>query len=175
MDPTPQKILQRLKGIGPVLAQRLCEAGVDSPEKLVALGEAGLKQLRGVNPRTVASILEQATALAQQPADHAAPNIEALQQSSLRIQQEVQRLVAAALANHGDQLTAKKAERLQTQMRKLLLGLEQANATLGARPRRAAKGLAKVEKRLGGLGDGGVKALTRGLKKARKPIKRFLP
>lgn len=174
MDMTAPKQLQRIKGIGPVLASRLTERGIDTPAKLVEQGEEGLKQLQGINPRAIGSILEQASALAQQPQENPEQTLEALQQSSLRIRQEVERLVAAALAAHGDQLTGKKAERLDKQLRKLLAGLERANSTLGARPKRSAKGLAKVEKRLESLAEGGVKALTRGLKKARKPIKRLL-
>lgn len=174
MDMTAPKQLQRIKGIGPVLANRLIERGIDAPGKLVELGEDGLKQLRGINPRAIGSILEQARALAEGPAESPEQTLESLQQSSLRIQQEVERLVTAALTTHGDQLTGKKAERLEKQLRKLLAGLERANSSLGARPRRAAKGLAKVEKRLDSLAEAGVKALTRGLKKARKPIKRFL-
>lgn len=174
MEVTPQRTLQRIKGIGPVLAQRLCEAGIDSPAKLAELGEDGLKQMRGVSSRAIGSIIEQARNLAEESPASPEQKLEMLQQSSVRIQQEVQRLVAAALAAHGDQLTGKKAERLERQMRKLLCGLEQANSALGARPKRAAKGLDKVEKRLGNLTGGGIKALTRGLKKARKPIKRFL-
>lgn len=171
MQTTAQKTLQRIKGIGTVLAQRLIESGIDTPAKLAELGEEGLRQLRGINRRAVPAILEQAQGLAEGLPENSEQQNELLRQTSLRLQSEVQRLVAAALETHGDKLAGKKGERLEKQMRKLLAGLEKANATLGARPKRSAKGLAKIEKRLGELSDAGVNALTQGLKKARKPLK----
>ncbi|MHB1400539.1 MAG: helix-hairpin-helix domain-containing protein [Trichloromonadaceae bacterium] len=173
MEMTKQKELQKIKGIGAVLAQRLIEAGIDSPAKLAEMGEEGLKQLRGINPRMIPAILEQAQALAAEATMDPGNKLQELQQTSLRIKEEVQRLVAAALENQGEKLLGKKGERLEKQLRKLLAGLEQANATLGVRPKRTAKGLAKIEKRLGELTSEGVKALTQGLKKARKPLKRL--
>lgn len=173
MQTTAQKTLQRIKGIGTVLAQRLVESGIDTPAKLAELGEEGLRQLRGINRRAVSAILAQAQALAEGPADNPQQQDEVLRQTSLRLQAEVQRLVAAALETHGDKLAGKKGERLEKQMRKLLAALERLNGALGARPARAAKGLSRVEKRLAALTGDRVKALVQGLKKARKPLKRF--
>lgn len=173
MQTTAQKTLQRIKGIGTVLAQRLVESGIDTPAKLAELGEEGLRQLRGINRRAVPAILAQAQTLAEGPPENSEQANELLRQSSLRLQAEVQRLVAAALENHGDKLAGKKGERLEKQMRKLLAGLERVNGALGAGSTRAAKGLSKVEKRLDALTGDSVKALTQGLKKARKPLKRF--
>jgi ribosomal protein S13 len=173
MGKTIQQELQKIKGIGAVLAQRLLEAGVDTPAKLAELGEEGLKQVRGINPRAIPAILEQARALAAEGTKDPEQRLQELEQTSLRIKDEVQRLVATAVENQGEKLLGKKGERLEKQLRKLLAGLERAQATLGARPKRAAKGLAKIEKNLGELSGEGVKALTRGLKQARKPLKRL--
>lgn len=173
METTDTKELQQIKGIGPALAQRLVEAGVDGPAKLVELGEEGLKQLRGVSQRVIPSIIEQARALAEAGAKAADEHPQELQQAILRIREEVQRLVATALETQGEKLADKKGAQLEKQLRKLLAGLENANASLEARPKRAAKGLAKIEKRVGGLSGEEVKILTKGLRKARKPLKRF--
>ena len=173
MEMTIQKELQKIKGIGAVLAQRLLEAGIDSPAKLAEFGEEGLKQVKGINPRVISSILEQARTLAAEATKDSEQKLQELQQTSLRIKEEVQRLVAVTLETQGEKLLGKRGERLEKQLRKLLAGMEKANAALGARPKRAAKGLAKIEKRLGELADAGVKTLTQGLKKARKPLKRL--
>lgn len=173
MEMTIQKELQKIKGIGEVLAQRLVDAGIDSPAKLAEFGEEGLKQVRGINPRAIPAILEQAQSLATDASKNPEQKQQELQQTSLRIREEVQRLVAAALEAQGEKLLGKKGERLEKQLRKMLAGLEKANATLGARPKRTAKGLAKIEKRLGELAGESVKSLTQGLKKARKPLKRL--
>ncbi len=173
MEKTVQKELQQIKGIGVVLAQRLTEAGIDSPAKLSEFGEERLKQVKGINPRAIPAILEQARTLAEEATKDPEQKLQELQQTSLRIKQEVQRLVAVALETQGEKLLGKKAQRLEKQLRKLLAGMEKANAALGARPKRAAKGLAKIKKRLDELADAGVTTLTQGLKKARKPLKRL--
>ena len=57
--------LQQLKGVGKVLADRLCAAGLDGFAEIARAGEEGLKKVSGINPRAAGSILEQAKRLAQ--------------------------------------------------------------------------------------------------------------
>jgi len=52
--------LQKLKGIGKVLSQRLVEASYSTIAKVAAAEENGLKRIPGMNPQKVRSIVTQA-------------------------------------------------------------------------------------------------------------------
>ena len=54
------KELQRLKGIGKVLSQRLIESSYDTIAKVAAAEEKGLERIVGMNPQKVRSIVTQA-------------------------------------------------------------------------------------------------------------------
>ena len=54
------KELQKLKGIGEVLARRLVEAIYNTIAKVAAAEEHGLKHIPGLNPQKVRSIVTQA-------------------------------------------------------------------------------------------------------------------
>ena len=54
------KELQKLKGIGEVLSQRLIEASYNTIAKVAAAEEHGLKKIPGMNPQKVRSIVTQA-------------------------------------------------------------------------------------------------------------------
>ncbi len=54
------KELQKLKGIGKVLAQRLIAASYSSIAKVAAAEEHGLKRIPGMNPKKVQTIVTQA-------------------------------------------------------------------------------------------------------------------
>ena len=54
------KELQKLKGIGEVLARRLIEASYNTIAKVAAAEEHGLKKIPGMNPQKVRSIVTQA-------------------------------------------------------------------------------------------------------------------
>jgi len=54
------KELQKLKGIGEVLARRLIEASYNTIAKVAAAEEHGLKNIPGMNPQKVRSIVTQA-------------------------------------------------------------------------------------------------------------------
>ena len=54
------KELQKLKGIGEVLARRLIEASYNTIAKVAAAEEHGLKHIAGMNPQKVRSIVTQA-------------------------------------------------------------------------------------------------------------------
>ena len=55
--------LQKLKGVGEVLARRFSEAGYDTFAKIAAAGEEGLRKIPGVNPRMLGSNVAEAVAL----------------------------------------------------------------------------------------------------------------
>lgn len=54
------KELQKLKGIGAVLSQRLVEASYDTIAKVAAAEEKGLERIVGMNPQKLRSIVTQA-------------------------------------------------------------------------------------------------------------------
>jgi predicted flap endonuclease-1-like 5' DNA nuclease len=54
------KELQKLKGIGKVLSQRLVESSYDTIAKIAAAQEKGLERIAGMNPKKVRSIVTQA-------------------------------------------------------------------------------------------------------------------
>jgi Holliday junction resolvasome RuvABC DNA-binding subunit len=54
------KELQKLKGIGTVLSQRLVESSYDTIAKVAAAEEKGLARIAGMNPKTVRSIVTEA-------------------------------------------------------------------------------------------------------------------
>jgi predicted flap endonuclease-1-like 5' DNA nuclease len=54
------KELQKLKGIGEVLSQRLIEASYNTIAKVAAAEEHGLKKIPGMNPQKLRSIVTQA-------------------------------------------------------------------------------------------------------------------
>ena len=54
------KELQKLKGIGKVLAQRLVEHSYDTIAKVAAAQEKGLDRIAGMNPKKVRAIVAQA-------------------------------------------------------------------------------------------------------------------
>lgn len=54
------KELQKLKGIGEVLSQRLVESSYDTIDKVAAAEEKGLERIAGMNLQKVRSIVTQA-------------------------------------------------------------------------------------------------------------------
>lgn len=54
------KELQKLKGIGAVLSQRLVESSYDTLAKVAAAEEKGLARIAGMNPKKVRSIVTEA-------------------------------------------------------------------------------------------------------------------
>lgn len=54
------KELQKLKGIGAVLSQRLVESSYDTIAKVAAAEQKGLEKIAGMNPQKLHSIVTQA-------------------------------------------------------------------------------------------------------------------
>ncbi len=173
MEKSVQKELQQIKGVGEVVAQRLVEAGYDSFAKVAEAGEEGLRRIRGINPRGISSILEQAQKLAADVREGTDAQRLALQETAERLQKQVRELAATLRERLADKLPEKKGVRLEKEVDKLLKGLAKVQKQQGIRIKRARKSLAKTGKRLEGLAENGIKGLTRGLKKARKPLKRI--
>src|SRR5262245_20494880 len=84
------KELQKLKGVGVVLAGRFAEAGYDTLAKVAAAGEEGLKKIPGVNPRMLKSIVTQAGELAGEAEKSGAKKVEELKQQATSLKERVQ-------------------------------------------------------------------------------------
>jgi len=60
------KELQKLKGIGEVLSQRLVESSYDTIAKVAAAEESGLARIAGMHPQKLRSIVTQARTMTGQ-------------------------------------------------------------------------------------------------------------
>lgn len=170
------KPLQRIKGIGAVLAKRLVAAGLDSPARLAQAAPEELAAIPGMNPRYIPEIIEQAGRMANQEprAEEAADKSAALRRAAETLRARVRDLAEGLLARKGEILSDEKKAVLEKEVKKFLARLEQVESRLDARRKRARKGLARAARRLQGLDEAGVGKLGRGLKKARKSFKRIL-
>ena len=81
--------LQKLKGVGKVLAQRLVETGYDTFAKVADAGEEGLKNIPGINPRMVQAIVTQAGELAGKAEKSRAKRVEELKLRAASLKEQV--------------------------------------------------------------------------------------
>ena len=165
--------LRQLKGIGKILVQRLQDAGVDSFAKVALGGEVELKKISGINPRNIASILEQANRLAAtSPSEHVV-RIETLQLRLGEVRQKIQTLAETAQERFQEKLAGKWGKKLSADLVRIEATLERINFEGKKGSRRASKALGKVDKRVSGLaGDASLKKVHKTLKRARKAVKK---
>lgn len=170
---TPQmKELQQIRGIGAVLAQRLIDAGHDSCAKVAALGEEGLKQYKGINPKAIPSILAQAAQLANSEGNDRAARIAALKEFAAKLRQSVQDLTASAREHLSGDLSKKAERKITDALVDFLVILEKVEGRAHKRIKRTGQGLAKAGERLEGLAEGNLKSIRKGLKRAGKTLRR---
>jgi len=196
MNLEAMKKLQQIKGIGKVLAQRLVEAGIVNYKQVLQAGEEGLGAIAGLQPRMIPSILAQAATLAGEAegeagtatADEqesatatAAPakskrqhKLDGLQKVSNQLQGRVRDLVAEVMDKKEGLAKKATGKRLQKEADKLLKSLAKVEARMDGRLKRAKKGLTRAEERLESLVGLGPNKLARGMKKARRPLKRVI-
>jgi hypothetical protein len=167
-----RKELQRIRGIGDVLALRLLEAGHDSFRKIAELGENGLKAIKGINPRAIPDILDQARCLADGERGEGEQKAAALKASVQGLRHSVQDLTVTAKERFREKLAGKTGRKLTESLVRFIAVLEEVEGKAGKKVKKTAKGLAKAEKRLEGLAGAGLKDLRRGLKKARKSLQK---
>lgn len=168
------KELTRLKGIGPVLGRRFLDAGLDGFEKIVEAGEEGLKDIRGLNPRIISSLLSQ---IAGMTAAEEVTRERALQEMQRRID-----CLAGALRDMASQVKNRfeadsigaEGKKIEKEIFRILALLDTATARLGKKRKRTAKALERAEKRLLSLDGAGLDEIRKGLRKARKSMKRVL-
>lgn len=168
------KELQKIRGIGEVLAKRLVEAGHDTHEKLHALGEEGLRAVKGIKPQSVESILAQAAEFAEATGKERARRVEELRAAATTLRQQVEEISRSARERFADQIQGQVGKKLEKQVARIMTSFDRVEGKLEKRAKRAAKGLAKAEARLIGLVEGNVKEMEKGIRRARKSLKRIL-
>jgi helix-hairpin-helix protein len=166
------KELQQIRGIGDVLAGRLLEAGHDSFAKIVKLGESGLKEIKGINPRAIPEILEQARQLAERDSSDRDSKVAALKESLQGLRSSVQELTATAKDRFSEKLSGKTGRKLTEALVRFLGTLEELEGRAGKKLKRTGKVVVKAEQQLEGLAEAGLKDLRKGLKRARKALQR---
>jgi NAD(P)-dependent dehydrogenase (short-subunit alcohol dehydrogenase family) len=168
--------LRKIKGIGTILAQRLVDGGILDYRQLVAAGETGLAAVRGVNPRAVPSILEQAAALADtEKAEGREEKVAHLKASATRLREDLQALAASMRERFGEKLAGKKGKKLEKDIFRILSSLEKVVTGERIKIKKTGKGLAKADRRLTGLHAEGLKQISRNLKKTRKTLDKTIP
>jgi hypothetical protein len=168
------KELQQIKGVGEILAKRFIRAGYDSFDRIAAAEKAELKSIQGINPQTIPSIISQAAALAAGKSTERARKIAELKTAAAAIREQVDGLGRALKERAGEELPGKKAKKITAGLLKTVTALEKAEVKIEKRVKRAGKGLAKAGQRLSRLtADSEATAMSSGLKKARKSLKRI--
>jgi ribosomal protein S13 len=168
------KALEKVRGIGVVLAKRLVEAGFDSYEKVAAAGEEELKKIRGINPRAIPAIIAQASTLAAEAPKGREEKVAELKSTASRLKTEVQAAALTAREKFPKKLAGKKGKKVEKEIFRLITALERVEDQTALRVKRAAKALAAVDKKLSGLSEASLKELRKGMKKARKSLKRIV-
>lgn len=166
------KDLQKIRGIGTALSNRLIAEGHDTFTKIVQLGESGLKSVKGINPKAVADILAQAGQLAAAEMTDRDKKTAALKESLNGLRLTVQSLTRSAGERFSEKLAGKAGRKLTGSLVSFIEAVEVMEAAAGKRVKRSGKALVKAEKRLEGLADAGLKDLRKGLKKAKKALQR---
>lgn len=166
------KELQQIRGIGDVLASRLLELGHDSFLKIVKLGENGLRGIKGINPKAIPDILEQARRLSEKESGERERKIVALKESMQGLRHSVQELTSSAKDRFSEKLAGKTGRKLTESLLGFIATLEELEGKAGKKIKRTGKVLHKAEQQLEGLAEAGLKDLRKGLKKARKALQR---
>lgn len=169
------KELQQIKGIGDVLAVRLLESGHDSFAKIVKLGESGLRKIKGINPKIIPEIIEQAARLSEKETGDRDEKIAVLKGSLQGLRQSVQELTSAAKDRFSEKLSGKTGRKLTESLVSFIEAVEAVEAVedkAGKKLKRSGKVVKKAEQQLEGLAEAGLKELRKGLKRARKALQR---
>jgi SMC interacting uncharacterized protein involved in chromosome segregation len=166
------KELQKLKGIGEILARRFFEAGYDTPAKIAAAGEEDLRKIPGVNPRMLSQIIAQAGLLAEEEKKSREEKIEELKSLAASMKTRINDLAHDVRDRFREEITGKTGGKVEKEIRKFVLSLEKIEGKLPSRAKKAAKGLVKAEKRISSLSDSGLAEIDTIVRKARKSLKK---
>lgn len=166
--------LQQLKGVGSILAKRLFDAGLDTFSKIAQAGEEGLKKVRGINPRAIGSILEQAKQLSEAPQSGHAQRVETVKKQLSEVREKIETLALETRERFRKELTGRCGKKVTSDLVRIEDALLQMAEVGGKRSKRAGKALVKAEKRVTGLEDASLKKVRKGLKRARKAVLKVL-
>ena len=164
--------LQQIKGIGEVLSVRLLEAGHDSFAKIVKLGESGLKEIQGINPKAIPDIIAQAARLSAKKPVTRDQKVAFVNESLQGLRQAVQELTRAARDRFSEELAGKTGKKLTGSLVRFIDAVEKLEDKAGKKVSRTGKAVMKAEQQLEGLAETGLKELRKGLKRARKALQR---
>jgi hypothetical protein len=164
------KELQKIKGVGDVLSRRFLEAGYDSFAKIAAAGEEGLRKIPGVNPRLLGSIVAQAGALSGGAEKNLAEQAEVLKKRAASLREQLQGLALSVRDRFREKAAGKSGRKVAQEIMKVICCLENVEVALKPRLKKTGRALARVERRLEGLGESGIRKIGRRLKKARKRL-----
>jgi hypothetical protein len=159
------KNLTRLRGVGEILAARLCDSGLDSFEKIVGAGVDGLQKIRGINPRVIPAILTQAAELIAEESEKTACYV---QDKASLLSCRVQEIAQSVTNRFGEELKGKAGKKVEKEIHKIVGLLD--SPSLKSRKNKIAKGLAKAEKKLAIAEDAGLKKIRKCLKRTRKSL-----
>ncbi len=167
-----EKELQRLKGVGEVLATRFVSAGLDTFAKIVEAGTEGIKKIQGINQRLIPSIVAQAKALAEEAEGDRRRKVEELKLNAANLKKRLQEMPERLRERFQAELAGKGGRKVEKELLKVLAALEKVEKNLGKKVKRSGKGLIRAEERLLGLADARFKDVEMGLKKARKSLQK---
>lgn len=165
---------RQLKGVGIVLGKRLYDAGFDSFAKIARAGEEGLRKVRGVNPRHVATILQQARELAGMEQDNQQEPAQLMRQRVLEMREMAENLAQTTRDRFAQEMTDKCGRKLASELERIENALSQMHDFGKKRSKRMAKIIAKAEKKVTGLEEASLKKVRKGFKKARKAVLKAL-
>jgi hypothetical protein len=174
MDATIKQ-LQQIKGVGAVLARRLTDAGIDSPQRLAAASEAELAGIKGLLPVTIPGILARARELALgTPARVDDKSLTDLLNDAERLRLGVANLVLKLRDQQTEDDDGKAQRQLRKEISRVLATLERVEASLSEQLRKLGKKLAKADAQLASAPQDDLEALTKGLRRTRKAIDKIV-
>jgi recombinational DNA repair ATPase RecF len=166
--------LQKIKGVGEILAKRFIKAGYDSFDRVAAAGAEGLKTIQGINQQAIPVIIQQAAALAAEISAERAKKIAELKSAAAELRKQVDGIGETFRTRAGEELQGSIGKRIEAELHKMAAALEKAEQKLEKRVKRSGKSLVKAGKRLSGItAETEAAALGSTLKKARKSLKRI--
>ncbi len=171
---TAIKNLQQIKGVGEVLAKRLCEGGIDTYAAITKAGATGLKAVKGINQRAIQSILEQAANLQKESGTNKQDRIAKVKDNCSTLRTSIQTIAESARQRLAESLNGKPGEKLTATLVRLIDTLDKVEINAHKRVKLAGKAISKAERRIEKLAEAGHKDLRKGLKKARKSLRRAL-
>lgn len=166
--------LQQIKGIGSILAKRFEEAGLGSFAAIVAAGQTRLKAIQGINPRSIKSIIEQASLLQGDTKLTKEERLITVKSKCAELRDTIQTMAESARQRFSESIKSKPAEKLTASIVRLIDTIDKVEERAHKKVKRTGKAVAKTERRLEKLVEAKHKDLRNGFKKARKALRQAL-